>query len=170
MQRTRSPLLCCGLAAATALLVAACSRGGEQTALRKEARAMTIQVASPAFAEGEPIPSKYTCDGADISPPLEWSNLPGATQGLALICEDPDAPIGTWVHWVLYGMPPSVTQLPEHVPPSEVLENGAKHGISNFKRLGYGGPCPPHGTHRYFFRLYALDTDLGLQPGAKKKL
>lgn len=130
---------------------------------------MTIQVTSPAFSEGEPIPSKYTCDGADISPPLQWRNLPEATQSLALICEDPDAPLGTWVHWVLYALPPSVTRLQEGVPPTEVLDSGAKQGTNDFKRLGYGGPCPPRGTHRYFFRLYGLDTKLDLGPGANKK-
>ena len=130
---------------------------------------MTIQLTSSAFTEGASIPSKYTSDGEDISPPLKWSNVPQETKSLALICDDPDAPIGTWVHWVLYGIPPTVTVLPEGVPSTEALDNGARHGINDFKKLGYGGPSPPRGTHRYFLKLYALDTELDLEPGAKKK-
>ena len=131
---------------------------------------MTIQLTSSAFAEGAPIPEKYTCDGEDISPLLKWSNAPKGTKSLALICDDPDAPIGTWVHWVLYDIPPAVTELPEGVPTTEALPSGAKQGINDFKRLGYGGPCPPRGSaHRYFFTLYALDTELQLEPGATKK-
>jgi len=130
---------------------------------------MTIQVTSQAFAEGEMIPEKYTCDGNDISPPLSWSGVPEGTKSLALIGDDPDAPMGTWVHWVLYNLPPDVVGIPENVPPHETLENGAKQGMTDFRRIGYGGPCPPGGTHRYFFKLYALDTLLELDAGATKK-
>jgi len=129
---------------------------------------MEISIHSPVFNEGEEIPPKYTCDGDDISPPLEWGNLPNGTQSLALICDDPDAPMGTFVHWVLYNLPSDPTGLVEDIPPQDTLENGATQGITDFKRIGYGGPCPPGGTHRYFFKLYALDTRLDLEPGASK--
>jgi len=131
---------------------------------------MSIQLTSTAFAEGKPIPSKYTCDGADVSPPLKWSNVPEGTKSIALVSDDPDAPVGTWVHWVIYNIPPDVTELAEGVPKSEVLTNGAKQGMTDFKRIGYGGPCPrPGGPHRYFFKLYALDAELDLKPGATKQ-
>jgi Raf kinase inhibitor-like YbhB/YbcL family protein len=131
---------------------------------------MTILVSSPAFVEEGFIPAKYTCDGDDISPPLKWSRPPLNTRSIALICEDPDAPIGTWIHWVLYALPPSLTELPEGVPAAETLPNGARQGINDFKRVGYGGPCPPPGPpHRYFFILYALDIELDLSPGATKE-
>jgi len=131
---------------------------------------MSIQLTSTAFAEGSPIPAKYTCDGADVSPPLRWSNVPEGTKSIALISDDPDAPVGTWVHWVVYNIPPDATELAENIPKSEVLTNGARQGMSDFKRIGYGGPCPPPGSpHRYFFKLYALDTALDLKPGATKQ-
>ena len=130
---------------------------------------MTIELMSSAFQHGEMIPSKYTCDGDDISPPLQWANIPGGTMTFALISDDPDAPVGTWVHWVLFNIPSHITKLPENVPPTDTLENGAMHGITNFGRLGYGGPCPPSGTHRYYFKVYAVDAELSLQPGASKK-
>jgi len=103
---------------------------------------MTIPLTSSVFAEGEFIPAKYTCDGEDVSPPLKWSNVPTGAKGLALICDDPDAPVGTWVHWVLYGLPPTEAELPEKIPSTETLANGAKQGINDFKRIGYGGRPP----------------------------
>jgi Raf kinase inhibitor-like YbhB/YbcL family protein len=128
---------------------------------------MTIKLSSPAFSNGQPIPRKYACDDSDLSPPLNWSNVPESAKSLALICDDPDAPAGTWVHWVLYGLPANANQLPERVPATETLSNGARQGVNDFGRLGYGGPCPPPGKlHRYFFRLYALDQDLNLPPRA----
>lgn len=130
---------------------------------------MSFELTSPAFAHGEPIPRQYTCDGADISPPLHWSDPPQGAQSLALIADDPDAPMGTWVHWVLYNLPAETRGLPEAVPPDADLPDGSRHGRSSWRRLGYGGPCPPGGTHRYFFKLYALDTVLDLAPGASKK-
>lgn len=130
---------------------------------------MTIEITSPAFGSEGAIPAKHTCDGADASPPLEWSGLPGGTKSLALICDDPDAPVGTWVHWVIYDIPPALSGLPEGVPPSEITPQGAKQGVNDFRRTGYGGPCPPlGGPHRYFFKLYALDIAPGLPPGASK--
>lgn len=129
---------------------------------------MTIKVTSRAFEEGGMIPSQYTCDGEDISPPLEWSGVPDGTRSLALICDDPDAPMGTWVHWVLYGIDAGTRELPEDVPAKKALDSGARHGVNDFRRFGYGGPCPPGGTHRYYFKLYALDTELDLEPGLVK--
>lgn len=131
---------------------------------------MEILVSSSAFVKEGFIPEKYTCDGDDISPPLKWTAPPPGTRSIALICEDPDAPVGTWVHWVLYGLPPSATELPEGVPGTETLPNGARQGINDFRRVGYGGPCPPPGPpHRYFFRLYASDIELDLPRRASKE-
>ena len=130
---------------------------------------MAFELTSTAFAPGEPIPPKYTCDGQDISPPLQWSDPPQGTQNLALICDDPDAPVGTWVHWVLYNLPAQARSLPEAVPSQAELSDGSRHGKNGWGRLDYGGPCPPSGTHRYFFKLYALDTVLDLEAGADKK-
>jgi len=131
---------------------------------------MTIRLSSPAFAEGAPIPARYTCDGENVSPPLKWSNVPPGTKSIALIADDPDAPAGTWVHWVMYNIPPATTELPEALPTTEVILSQVRQGVTDFKRPGYGGPCPPGGSpHRYFFRLYALDTELQLQPRATQK-
>lgn len=129
---------------------------------------MSIQLTSTAFEEGGMIPPKYTCDGENTSPGLQWSGIPDDTQSIALICDDPDAPAGTWVHWVLFNIPGDITELVENVPAERVLENGAKQGMNDFRRLGYGGPRPPGGTHRYFFKIYALDIEIGLEPGATK--
>ena len=125
-------------------------------------------IASPAFTEGSMLPAKYTCDGQDISPPLEWKNVPAGTKSLVLIHDDPDAPMGTWVHWVAYNVPPNITKLDENVKPEKVFKNGMRQGNNDWPKIGYGGPCPPSGTHRYYFKLYALDTMLDLRPGATK--
>lgn len=130
---------------------------------------MDITATSSAFQEGELIPTQYTCDGADISPPLKWTAVPEETKSIALICDDPDAPRGTWVHWVLYNLPPETTELPEDMPTSEVLDNGARHGVTDFGQFGYGGPCPPSSTHRYFFKLYALDTMIDISGEVTKE-
>jgi hypothetical protein len=131
---------------------------------------MNLTITSTAFSEGQPIPQKYTCQGSDISPPLAWTNAPANVKSFALIMDDPDAPVGTWVHWVLYDLPPDAIGLPEDVAKTEVMANGAKQGLNTWPRLGYGGPCPPPGKpHRYFFNLYALDKMLGLKPNATKK-
>ena len=102
-----------------------------------------MKLTSTAFTDGQPIPVKHTCLGADVSPALKWTDVPAGAKSLALICDDPDAPAGTWVHWVLWGLPPSATELPEKVPTSETLPNGAKQGLNDFRRIGYGGPSPP---------------------------
>jgi Raf kinase inhibitor-like YbhB/YbcL family protein len=129
---------------------------------------MAIQLTSEAFSDGTMIPKRFTCDGEDFSPPLSWSGLPTETASLALICDDPDAPVGTWDHWVLFNIPASATGLPENVPAKATLDDGSVHGNNSWGRLGYGGPCPPGGTHRYFFKLYALDIALNLKTGATK--
>jgi Raf kinase inhibitor-like YbhB/YbcL family protein len=127
-----------------------------------------MKIESPAFKDGGAIPRQYTCDGRDASPALSWSGVPAETKSLALICDDPDAPAGIWVHWVLVDLPPSMTGLPEGVPATPTLSGGGVQGKSDFGRLGYGGPCPPSGTHRYEFKLYALDAELKLSAGATK--
>jgi len=127
-----------------------------------------MEIKSSAFGSGEMIPAKYTCDGADFSPQLEWSGSPAGTRSFALICDDPDAPMGTWVHWVIYDIPPSATMLAEGISREKDLPGGGTQGINDFRKIGYGGPCPPGGTHRYFFKLYALDAMLGLKPGITK--
>lgn len=128
-----------------------------------------MELKSPAFGYGQSIPTRYTCDGEDISPPLEWSDPPANTRSFALIMDDPDAPVGVWDHWVLFNIRSETRSLPEGIPPDADLIQGGRHGRNSWKRLGYGGPCPPGGTHRYFFRLYALDTVLELPPGASKE-
>ena len=131
---------------------------------------MNIQITSAAFAEAQPIPNQYTCAGPDVSPPLAWSGAPAGTKSFALIADDPDAPVGTWVHWVIYSLPPTATSLAESTPPSRELPDGSKQGINDFGNIGYGGPCPPPGKpHRYFFKIYALDAALNLKSGATKK-
>ena len=137
-------------------------------AAEKEAKPMSLSLTSSAFADNGPIPQAYTCDGKDISPPLAWTGIPSETKSLALILDDPDAPDPaapkmTWVHWVLYNLPPTATELPEAVAPRD-LPSGTREGLNDWKRTGYGGPCPPIGRHRYFHKLYALDVvlpDLG---------
>jgi Raf kinase inhibitor-like YbhB/YbcL family protein len=128
-----------------------------------------LDIRSSAFGEGERIPSDFTCDGADMSPPIEWFGAPARTQSLAMIVDDPDAPAGDWVHWGVYDLPPSLTQLPMGIPVGEQVPGVRLQGRSDFGSLGYGGPCPPSGVHRYFFTVYALDVKLPLKPGATKK-
>ncbi|UCB47452.1 MAG: YbhB/YbcL family Raf kinase inhibitor-like protein [Spirochaetota bacterium] len=136
---------------------------------RKGEDTMSLNISSEAFSSGGMIPTKYTCDGADVSPPLSWSAGPEGTKSYALIADDPDAPVGTWVHWVIYDIPEDVTSLPEGVQKSKSVDNGADQGTNDFKKYGFGGPCPPGGTHRYYFKVYALDTLLGKGPGLTKK-
>lgn len=135
----------------------------------KGGQKMDIQLNSSVFENEGMIPSKYSCDGEDISPPLSWPSVPERTQTIALIADDPDAPMGTFVHWVLFNLPADVQELPEDVPSEKKLDNGALQGTNDFKKIGYGGPCPPGGTHRYYFKIYALDTEIDLEAGATKK-
>ena len=129
-----------------------------------------MEISSPAFRHGEAIPRKYTCDGDDVSPPLAISGVPPEAKALALLMEDPDAPIGVFTHWILYDMQPSLKELPEAVPKRPEVAGLGLQGVNDFGRVGYGGPCPPrgHGPHRYFFRLYALSAPLGLGPKASR--
>jgi len=119
-------------------------------------------ITCPAFQPGELIPAVYTCDGNDFSLPLKWAEAPPGTHSFALISDDPDAPVGTWVHWVVWNIPSAMNSLEENQPKKESLPGGARQGTNDFRRVGYGGPCPPSGTHRYYFRLYALDATLDL--------
>lgn len=130
---------------------------------------MTIQIESPAFKYGDFIPAKYTCDDLNISPPLKWSGVPDGTKSFALICDDPDAPIGDWVHWVIYNIPPDTRELKENIPTEKFLKDGSMHGLNDWKKYGYGGPCPPSGVHRYYFKIYALDIKLDVSYGLTKK-
>ncbi|MFN6470261.1 MAG: YbhB/YbcL family Raf kinase inhibitor-like protein [Nostoc sp. SerVER01] len=133
---------------------------------KKEVKTMKLE--SSAFNANELIPAKYTCDGKDISPPLLWDKIPTETQSIALIVDDPDAPGRTFVHWVIYDIPNTICQLPENIPSVKTLPNGGVQGKNDFGKFGYGGPCPPSGIHRYFFKVYALDKSLGLAEGATK--
>lgn len=161
-------ILCCSILAISVSLIGySCNSDVPDPAIK--GNVATIKLISPAFNEGRAIPAKYTADGQDTSPALAWSDVPAGAKTLALICDDPDAPVGTWVHWVVYNIPVTVSGLPEGVPKQEVLDNGAQQGISDFKRPGYGGPAPPSGTHRYLFKLYALDTVLQLEPKTTTK-
>jgi Raf kinase inhibitor-like YbhB/YbcL family protein len=131
--------------------------------------AMAFTLSSASFTAGGEIPRQHTCEGADQSPTLSWSGAPSGTTFFALIVDDPDAPVGTWVHWVLYDLPGDTTQLRQAVPTTETLASGAKQGVNDFRKVGYGGPCPPPGKpHRYFFKLYALDGPSTLKPRASK--
>ena len=130
----------------------------------------SIELKSDAFEHEQPIPADYTCEGEDISPDLVWSKPPEGTVEMALICDDPDAPVGTWVHWVVYGIPADSGGFTESFPAVEQTETGILQGENSWGRIGYGGPCPPKGKpHRYFFKLYALDKELDLKPGVDKK-
>jgi Raf kinase inhibitor-like YbhB/YbcL family protein len=130
---------------------------------------MALELSTPAFANGGDIPVKHTCDGADVSPALEWRAAPDGTKSFALIVDDPDAPGRTWVHWLLYNLSPVEGTLPEGVEGPATLPSGARQGTNDFGRIGYGGPCPPPGApHRYFFRLYALDMAIDVAPGATR--
>jgi Raf kinase inhibitor-like YbhB/YbcL family protein len=133
-----------------------------------ETEIATIKVTSPAFAEDEKIPSQYACDGDNISPPLNWEKVPDGTKSIALIVDDPDAPGGTFVHWVLYDLPAHLEGLPEDLPRDKSFPIGGEQGINSSDELGYLGPCPPSGTHRYFFKVYALDEKTNLPAGETK--
>jgi len=128
----------------------------------------SIKLTSAAFKEGESIPHQYTCDGVNVSPPLEWGGVPKSAKTVAMIADDPDAPSGTWVHWIVYNLPAENIGMVENLPAGENLKAGGLQGKNDFGNIGYGGPCPPSGTHRYFFKIYALDGELPLKAGATK--
>lgn len=149
-----------------ALLLPLCLSGGASYSQTggKSKTMNTLSVQSTAFNHNDMIPSKYTCDGANVSPQMKWSGAPAGTKSYALLCDDPDAPVGDWVHWILFNIPAGTTELPEHFAKTA----GIKAGITDFRKLEYGGPCPPSGVHRYFFKVFALDTVLTLKEGATK--
>jgi Raf kinase inhibitor-like YbhB/YbcL family protein len=144
------------------LALYSCASGTPAT--KEAGQPMTLELSSPAFDAGQPVPTQYTCDGEDISPPLEWSEVPQESRSLALICDDPDA--RGWVHWLLYNLPPTSRSLGARIPSGAELGDGSRQGKNSWGRVEYGGPCPPSGRHRYSFRLYALDTMLELPAGA----
>jgi Raf kinase inhibitor-like YbhB/YbcL family protein len=130
---------------------------------------MALKLESAAFKDGEIIPPRYTCVGENLSPPLHWTVPPAATKSFVIIVDDPNAPVGTWLHWVIYDIPLDLRGLTEGIPAQDQLSNEAVQGLNDFKRIGYGGPCPPPGkAHRYYFRLYALDAVLNLKPRMTK--
>lgn len=130
-----------------------------------------MKISSTAFTDRGSIPPQYTCEGSGISPALRWEEIPKGTKSLALIVDDPDAPAGTWVHWLVYNIPPDAKTLPQGVPTLENLPHHVLQGRNSFHKIGYGAPCPPpgHGPHRYFFRLYALDALLDIRPGIDRR-
>lgn len=130
-----------------------------------------MRLSSAAFDDGGMLPPRFTCDGDGVSPPLAWDDVPDGTQGFALLCEDPDAPSGLFIHWVLYNLTAGSRELAEGIPKDAVLSIGARQGTNSFGDVGYGSACPPPGDdeHRYIFKLYALDTDLALEPGARRE-
>jgi hypothetical protein len=130
---------------------------------------MEFILTSEDILEGEPIPSKYACNGDDISPPLAWSGAPDKTNSFVLIMDDPEAPVGLWIHWVLFNIPGNATVLDLGLPADAELPDGSQQGTNSWGRVGYGGPCPPSGVHRYFFKLYALDAPLALDESATKE-
>ena len=153
-----------------ALLTMGCGGGkGDRSPFAQLQAPITLKLESSAFSSNGMIPAQYTCDGADISPALHWDNPPAGTRSLALVVDDPDAPLRTFTHWLLYDLPAETRQLPEGLPQQPLLPDGGTQGKSDFGRHGYGGPCPPGGTHRYFFRLFALDTRLDLPSEATKQ-
>lgn len=135
----------------------------------EERSSIKMKITSSSFKEGELMNEKYTCDGENISPQLLWTDIPANTKSLALISDDPDAPAGDWVHWVIYNIPPTTTELREHYPRDKELSDGTKQGKNDFGKIGYDGPFPPGGTHRYYFKLYALDIVLEKDYGLTKK-
>ena len=127
-----------------------------------------MKITSPAFSQGQPVPTQFTCDGENVSPALGFEDIPAEAKSLTLICDDPDAPMGVWDHWLLYNIPPATTGLPQNIAPEFMLPDGSVHGLNSWRNIGYGGPCPPSGTHRYYFKLYALDIKINLKAGADK--
>lgn len=155
--------------AAGLLLACGTTTSTVESAGMEKGTAMSFSLRSPEWKAGENIPRQFTCDGENVSPPLQWAAAPVGTQSLSLVVEDPDAPGGTFIHWVLYDLRPGTGKLPENVPPSGELADGARQGRNSFGQVGYGGPCPPPGpAHRYFFRLYALNGKTGLNAGASR--
>ncbi|MGH8022488.1 MAG: YbhB/YbcL family Raf kinase inhibitor-like protein [Limisphaerales bacterium] len=152
------------------LLLAGCSERAQTPAPASAAPETRMVLKSPAFADGQPIPGEYTCHGRDFSPPLQWSGTPSRAKSIALTCEDPDAPGGTFTHWVIFNVPATATGFSENVSKAAPLPDGSRQGKNSFGNIGYGGPCPPGGkAHHYIFRVYALDAALSLDSGAGRE-
>ncbi|HEY0407227.1 MAG TPA: YbhB/YbcL family Raf kinase inhibitor-like protein [Pyrinomonadaceae bacterium] len=167
-------ILCCVLSLPLSFCACRAERQANTTARVSNSNATltnraSIKISSTVFTEGELIPRPYTCDGPNVSPSLRWDSVPTSARTLAIICEDPDAPSRTWTHWTLYNLPADTKGLIENVPKQEKLAGGGLQGLNDFRQLGYDGPCPPAGSHRYYFKLYALDAELPLEPGATKE-
>lgn len=164
-----------GLAFAVVFLIvlvpiASCGKPASHSQQMRDASRSGFRLESSAFREGEPIPRRFTCSGEDTSPALHWTAPPARTRSLVLIVEDPDAPGGVWTHWMVFNLPASARSMPENVPKQGEVPGGGLQGTNSFGHIGYGGPCPPPGKpHRYFFRLYALDTMLSLKAGASRQ-
>jgi Raf kinase inhibitor-like YbhB/YbcL family protein len=156
----------CGLAIAVTIAGMLVTTGSVMTPPETRRK---LDLSSSAFKEGQAIPTQYTCDGKNISPPLTWRGAPGNTQSFVLIAEDPDSPTGLWTHWIVFNLPADISELSEDFVNSPAAPAAAKLGVNSFKNVAYGGPCPPAGkSHRYFFTLYALDTTLSLEAGASR--
>lgn len=163
--RTRIALL--PIVTAAVLLVGSSASGQAQSP--EKGKIMSLTLTSTAFARGSEIPHRYTCEAEDISPALSWSGAPAGIKSFAMIVDDPDAPRGTWTHWLIWNIPGTATGVSENTPKTETLAEGARQGSNDFKRIGYNGPCPPPGKpHRYAFKLYALSAPLDLKAGASK--
>jgi len=163
---SNKPFVFCAMIVLILILVVfvSCSKSGEEAK-----KGAVLEVKSTAFGNAKSMSDKYTCDDVDISPPLEWKDAPAGTKSFAIICETPDAPTGNWIQWLIYDIPGDVTSLPQAVPKTGQLENGTKQGKNDFDGVGYNGPCLPAGEHRFFFRVYALDSLTNLKEGAKKE-
>lgn len=163
--------LCSVLGSSVLLMMPAASCGSFPSHPRAQASSATdFRIESTDLKQGENMPKKFTCEGDNVSPDLRWTTPPAGTHSFALIVDDPDAPSGTWVHWVIYDLPAAQRELPGGQPKQDRVIGGARQGRNDFGRIGYSGPCPPAGSaHRYYFKLYALDIQLALQPGASKQ-
>jgi Raf kinase inhibitor-like YbhB/YbcL family protein len=163
----RLGLVTVGVAAAGMLLSCSTKTSARGGAGLGKGATMGFALKSPQWKQGDTIPQRFTCDGKDVSPPLQWDGAPTGTKSFSLVTEDPDAPGGTFFHWVLYSLPATAHELPENLPKQKELPDGARQGRNSFGGIGYGGPCPPPGpAHHYYFRLYAIDKKLDLAPGA----
>jgi len=167
MTRTTQACVVCGVAL---FFLWGAPGNAQQPAAKTHGTGSAMSVTSSAFPAESLIPQKYSCEGGNVSPPLSWTGVPTGTKSFALICDDPDAPGGTFVHWVLFNLPASATALAEKTATTATLPNGARQGMNSFDKVGYGGPCPPEGKpHHYFFKVYALDATLPVKAAASKK-
>ena len=162
----KKPFVFCVMIVSILILMVfvSCSKSGEEAK-----KGAVLEVKSTAFGNAKSMSDKYTCDDVDVSPPLEWKDAPAVTKSFAIIFETPDAPTGNWVQWLIYDIPAEVTSLPQSVARTGQLDFGARQGKNDFDQLGYAGPCLPAGEHRFFFRVYALDSLTNLKEGAKKE-